>query len=707
MFFAAQRFSGVFAVRRSAVSSKNFPGKEAIPLLPDESILCLKGVGPALAKKFEKLGILTLEDAVHYYPRDYVDLTHPYPVADAPYDTACVVKATVWSIGALRRIPGGRTLLKVNAGDDTAGLVLTYFNNPYAANALKPEQEYYFFGKFGGKMTQREIANPTVIPVAPDSEPGLLPVYPQTAGLASRTIGRYIRAALDAVQDALSDPLPEELVKKYRLGTLAEALHAIHAPTDPEAARLARRRLAFQELYLLQLGLCQMRGRSRAVSGAHIVGGDLREFFTSLPFTPTGAQQRAIADIRLDLAGESPMNRLLQGDVGSGKTLVAAAGMLLAAQSGYQSVLMAPTEILARQHAATLEKLLAPLGLQVVLLTGAVKGRQRTAALHAIADGDAQLIVGTHAVLGEQVRFADLGFVVTDEQHRFGVRQRAALAAKANHPHILVMSATPIPRTLGLLLYGDLDISILDELPPGRKPVRTYAVGTDLRARMFGFIEKQLAAGRQAYLVCPVIEEGQSELQSVTEYLEQVAQPLLPGRRIGLMHGRLKPTEKTEVMRQFAAHELDVLCSTTVIEVGVDVPNANTMVIENAERYGLSALHQLRGRVGRGAAESYCILVSDHDGEDARRRLEFLCSTTDGFAIAQFDLDTRGPGDFFGSRQHGLPALRTADLMRDARMLEYARSEAHALLATDPTLEAHPALKAAVQKLFADDGSMN
>lgn len=672
-----------------------------------DPIAGLKGIGPALAKKFEKIGVVTLEDAIHYYPRDYVDLTHPYPVADAPFDAACVVKATVWGIGQLRRIPGGRTLLKVNASDDTAGLVLTYFNNPYAANALKVGQEYYFCGKFAGKMTQREIINPLVIPAIPDGEPGLLPVYPQTAGLTSKTIGKYIAAALAALEEGIADPLPEKLIARYKLGTLEEALRGIHAPPDQETARLARRRLAFQELYLLQLGLCQMRGRSRAVSGAHIAGGDLKAFFTSLPFTPTGAQQRAIADIQADLAGESPMNRLLQGDVGSGKTLVAAAGMLLAAQAGYQSALMAPTEILARQHAATLEKLLAPLGLEIALLTGAIKGRERDTALEAIADGRAQLIVGTHAVLGEQVHFANLGFVVTDEQHRFGVRQRAALAAKANHPHILVMSATPIPRTLGLLLYGDLDISILDELPPGRKPIKTYAVGTDLRARMFGFIEKQLAAGRQAYLVCPVIEEGKSELQSVKEYLEQVAQPLLPGRRIGLMHGRLKPAEKTEVMRQFAAHELDVLCSTTVIEVGVDVPNANVMVIENAERYGLSALHQLRGRVGRGAAESYCILVSDHEGEDAKKRLEFLCGTTDGFAIAQFDLDNRGPGDFFGSRQHGLPALRTADLMRDARMLEYARSEAHALIAADPALEGYPALKAAVARLFADEGSLN
>ncbi len=669
-------------------------------------ITALRGIGPAVAAKYEKLGIRTLGDAIHFYPRDYVDFTRPYPVAQAPFDVNCVVRATVWSIGSLRRIPGGRTLVKVSAGDDTAGLVLTYFNNPYGPKALQPEKEYYFYGKFSGNLSQREIVNPMVLPVL-DTAPGLLPVYPQTAGLASRAIGRCVKQALAALPGPLPDPLPADLVQKYRLGTLDEAIRAIHAPASAEAAAHARRRLAFQELYLLQLGLSQMRGRSRSATAAVITGGDLSAFWASLPFSPTGAQRRCVEQISADLSGPAPMNRLLQGDVGSGKTLVAAAAMLLASQAGWQSVLMAPTEILAHQHAETLQKLLAPLGISVALLTGSVKGKQRTATLAAIADGRAQLVVGTHAVIGTQVQFARLGLVVTDEQHRFGVRQRGLLAAKGQHPHILVMSATPIPRTLGLLLYGDLDISVLDELPPGRQPIKTYAVGTDLRARMYGFIRKQLAAGRQAYLVCPVIDESVTELQSVTEYCETVAKPLLPGWRIGLMHGRLKPAEKAAVMDAFAAHELDVLCSTTVIEVGVDVPNANTMIIENAERYGLSALHQLRGRVGRGQGESYCILVSDHDGEDAKNRLEFLCSTTDGFAIAQYDLDTRGPGDFFGSRQHGLPSLQMADLLQDARMLEYARREAHALLAADPDLAAHPALAAAVQQLFSDEGTMN
>lgn len=663
------------------------------------------GVGPATAARFARLGIATLEDVLGFFPRDYVDFTQPYPVAEAPFETACVVKATVWHIGELRRIPGNRTLLKVTAGDDTAGLTLTYFNNPYAPKALKPNTDYYFYGKFGGTLLQREITNPVVVPVAQNI--GLLPVYPQTAGLTSKGIARCVAGAFAALETPLPDPLPPEITTRYKLGSLEQAVRDIHTPPSWEAALHARRRLAFQELFLLQLGLAQMRGRSRAVSGAPIHGGDLSAFLASLPFSPTGAQQRAINQLKQDLAAEHPMNRLLQGDVGSGKTLVAAAGMVLAAQSGYQSVLMAPTEILARQHAVTLQKLLQPLNCKVVLLTGAVKGKERAAVLAALADGSATVAVGTHAVLSDTVQFARLGFAVTDEQHRFGVRQRNLLAGKALHPHLLVMSATPIPRTLGLLLYGDLDITVLDELPPGRQPIKTYCVTTALRRRMYHFIEQQLAAGHQAYLVCPVIEESATELQSVTEYCEQVARPLLPGRRIGLMHGKLKPAEKAAVMQAFAAGETDVLCSTTVIEVGVDVPNANVMVIENAERYGLSALHQLRGRVGRGAAESFCILVSDHDGEEAKKRLDFLCRTTDGFAIAQFDLDTRGPGDFFGSRQHGLPQLRLADLLKDQTMLEYARKEAHDLLEADPELSRFPVLKAAVDRLFSTAGTLN
>ena len=483
----------------------------------------------------------------------------------------------------------------------------------------------------------------------------------------------------------------------------------IHFPRSTAEIASARRRLIFEELLALQLGLLLLRSRDATLTGAPMKPVDLQPFWASLPFSPTGAQKRAAQEILADFNKLSPMNRLLQGDVGSGKTLVAAAGIYAAWKNGYQSALMAPTEILAAQHAETLSRMLEPLGVRVALLTGSVKGAAKKAVRKAIAEGEADLVVGTHAVLGPDVEFRNLGFAVTDEQHRFGVRQRSALAGKADHPHLLVMSATPIPRTLALLMFGDLDISILDELPPGRTPVKTYAITGKKRADMYGFLKAQLAAGRQAYIVCPVIDESETDMQSVTSYYEETARPLLEGYRVGLMHGRLKAAEKNAVMQQFKDGELDVLVSTTVIEVGVDVPNANLIVIENAERYGLSALHQLRGRVGRGKGEAYCILISDHTGEAVKKRLSFLCHTTDGFAIAKFDLETRGPGDFFGSRQHGLPSLHIADLMADSKALYAAQQEAIDLVAADPGLRQpeNAGLRALAEGLFREQTALN
>ena len=476
-------------------------------------------------------------------------------------------------------------------------------------------------------------------------------------------------------------------------------------------AAAARRRLIFEELYILQLGIFLMRGHGRKITGAPMRELDLAPFWRSLPYAPTGAQRRSAEEICHDLCGQTPMNRLLQGDVGSGKTLVAAAAIWFAAQNGWQSAMLAPTEILARQHAANLADRLEPFGVNVTLLVGGMKAAEKRVALAAIADGRAGLVVGTHAVLTDSVVFKNLGLAIVDEQHRFGVRQRGILAGKANNPHLLVMSATPIPRTLGLLMYGDLDISILDELPPGRKPIKTWFITGKKRRDMYGFLEKQIAAGHQVYIVCPAIEENEmdSGMKAVKQYYEQVACPLLPGRRIGLLHGKMKPKDKDEVMQQFKAGELDVLVSTTVIEVGVDVPNATVMVIENAERFGLSALHQLRGRVGRGAANSCCILISDNEGEAVRQRLHFLCRTSDGFAVAKYDLETRGPGDFFGEAQHGLPTLHVADLVQDTRTLTVAQQEAKALLALDPNLAKpeHKALSDEVERLFATAGAMN
>ena len=668
----------------------------------------LKGVGEKRAAQLAKLGIFTVDDLLGFYPRDYVDYSRPYPVASAPYDIKCVVRATVYGKGALTRIRGGKQMVKILAGDDTAGLSLVYFNNPYISQKLEVGTEYCFFGKVGGGFAQREIVNPVMLTAEAASATPLVPVYPQTEGINSNYLAKCMRTAFAAAPD-IPEPLPAWMLQKYRLCPKADAVRMIHFPRSTAEIASARRRLIFEELLALQLGLLLLRSRDATLTGAPMKPVDLQPFWASLPFSPTGAQKRAAQEILADFNKLSPMNRLLQGDVGSGKTLVAAAGIYAAWKNGYQSALMAPTEILAAQHAETLSRMLEPLGVRVALLTGSVKGAAKKAVRKAIAEGEADLVVGTHAVLGPDVEFRNLGFAVTDEQHRFGVRQRSALAGKADHPHLLVMSATPIPRTLALLMFGDLDISILDELPPGRTPVKTYAITGKKRADMYGFLKAQLAAGRQAYIVCPVIDESETDMQSVTSYYEETARPLLEGYRVGLMHGRLKAAEKNAVMQQFKDGELDVLVSTTVIEVGVDVPNANLIVIENAERYGLSALHQLRGRVGRGKGEAYCILISDHTGEAVKKRLSFLCHTTDGFAIAKFDLETRGPGDFFGSRQHGLPSLHIADLMADSKALYAAQQEAIDLVAADPGLRQpeNAGLRALAEGLFREQTALN
>ena len=484
----------------------------------------------------------------------------------------------------------------------------------------------------------------------------------------------------------------------------------INQGMSEEEAFAARRRLIYEELLILQLGIGRMKNRGAARTGAPMQKMSPEPFWALLPFSPTGAQRRAVEEILTDMAGETSMNRLLQGDVGSGKTLVAAAAIWACIRAGYQAALLAPTEILATQHAEGLNRMLAPFGMRVALLTGGMKAAARRTTLAAIRNDEADLVVGTHAILSEGVEFARLGLAVIDEQHRFGVRQRGMLAEKAANPHLLVMSATPIPRTLGLLIYGDLDISILDELPPGRTPVKTRCITGKKRRDLYHFLDQEIGCGRQVYLVCPAIEDTpDGGLNAVKSYYEDIAKALLPERRVGLMHGKLKPKEKAAVMEDFKAGRLDALVSTTVIEVGVDVPNASVMVIENAERYGLSALHQLRGRVGRGAAESWCFLVSDNQSENVQKRLKFLCSTTDGFAVAQYDLETRGPGDFFGSRQHGLPTLQIADLMNDTRTLHAAQAEAVAMLADDPLLEApeHALLEQQVQQMFEKAGAMN
>ena len=660
------------------------PAELHTTLTPDTPVRYLKGVGPKTAERFEKLGILTLSDLLCHYPRRYLDFSKPYSIAEAPADTECVVKAEVFAKPGGRILPGGRRMERITAGDDVSSLEITWFNNPYAVQKLELGQEYYFQGIVTGGMLRRQMVNPQVRTDAQVKSSPFEAVYPQTEGLTTSAIAKCVRQLLPHAE-LLPDPLPSEMLKKYRLLSKADAVRAIHCPATEEEAFAARRRLIYEELLVLQLGIGRMKNHGAASTGAPMKKADASPFWESLSFSPTGAQRRAVEEILTDMSGETSMNRLLQGDVGSGKTLVAAAAIWACIRAGYQAALLAPTEILASQHAENLNRLLSPFGMRVALLTGGMKAAAKRTTLAAIRGDEADLIVGTHAILSEGVEFARLGLAVIDEQHRFGVRQRGMLAEKAVNPHLLVMSATPIPRTLGLLLYGDLDISILDELPPGRTPVKTRCITGKKRRDLYHFLDQEIDKGRQVYLVCPAIEDTpDGGLNAVKTYYEDIAKALLPDRRVGLMHGKLKPKEKAAVMEDFKTGRLDALVSTTVIEVGVDVPNASVMVIENAERYGLSALHQLRGRVGRGAAESWCFLVSDNTGEAVQKRLKFLCSTTDGFAVAQYDLETRGPGDFFGSRQHGLPTLQIADLMNDTRTLHAAQSEALAMLAEDP-----------------------
>ncbi len=685
------------------------PAELHTTLTPDTPVRYLKGVGPKTAERFEKLGILTLSDLLCHYPRRYLDFSKPYSIAEAPADTECVVKAEVFAKPGGRILPGGRRMERITAGDDVSSLEITWFNNPYVTQKLELGQEYYFQGIVTGGMLRRQMVNPQVRTDAQVKSSPFEAVYPQTEGLTSSAIAKCVRQLLPHAE-LLPDPLPPEMLKKYRLLSKADAVRAIHCPATEEEAFAARRRLIYEELLVLQLGIGRMKNHGAASTGAPMKKADASPFWESLPFSPTGAQRRAVEEILTDMSGETSMNRLLQGDVGSGKTLVAAAAIWACIRAGYQAALLAPTEILASQHAENLNRLLSPFGMRAALLTGGMKAAARRTTLAAIRDDEADLIVGTHAILSEGVEFARLGLAVVDEQHRFGVRQRGLLAEKAANPHLLVMSATPIPRTLGLLMYGDLDISILDELPPGRKPVKTRCITGKKRADLYGFLDREIDSGRQVYIVCPAIEDaGGSGLNAVKSYYEDIAKAYLPDRRVGLMHGKLKPKEKAEVMDDFKSGRLDALVSTTVIEVGVDVPNATVMVIENAERYGLSALHQLRGRVGRGAAESWCFLVSDNASESVQKRLKFLCSTSDGFAVAQYDLETRGPGDFFGSRQHGLPTLQIADLMNDTRTLHAAQSEAVALLAEDPLLERpeHALLARQVEQMFDKAGAMN
>ena len=656
--------------------------------MPDlfDSVTSLKGIGAARAKQLSALGVETVYDLLSYFPRTYEDRSKFVHISELQVDEPACFRAMVASHPTTHHIRKGLDLTRLSVVDETARLRLTFFNQKYAADNLVYGAEYYFYGTLEGDYAGYGMTNPVFESV---ESPGqytrrIMPIYPLTAGVTNNLIARTVQQALDACLDALPELLPEALRRQYGLCDVQTAYRSIHHPDSFEALAQARTRLIFEEFFIFSVGLSLLREQNAVERRTPYSDLSLEAFNAALPFRLTGAQTRAIADIAADLSSGSAMHRMLQGDVGSGKTAVAAAAAYLAVKNGEQAALMAPTEILAEQHARSLTALMEPLGIRTALLTGSMKLSQKKQIRAALAAREIDLVIGTHALISEATEFAKLGLVIADEQHRFGVAQRAALSGKGDNPHLLVMSATPIPRTLALILYGDLDLSVLDELPPGRQTIDTFLVGESMRGRINAFVRKQVAEGHQCYIVCPAIEESELEsLKSAELWAETLQQTVFPDLRVALLHGRMSGQEKDEIMRRFAAGEADILVATTVIEVGVDVPNATLMVIENADRFGLSQLHQLRGRVGRGDAKSYCVLFTSNKNPDTLARLKALCKTNDGFAIAKDDLALRGPGDFFGTRQSGLPVFKVGNLTMDLSTLQHAQQASEAFVRSD------------------------
>ena len=674
-------------------------------LPPDAPVTELKNVGPKRAALYQKLGIETVSDLLTFYPRSYQDFTSPKMAAECRDGEPAVIEGKI-----LRKLPPayirrGMVLYKLTVTDGMQNFTVTIFNNEYAYYGVHLGETYIFAGKWNRLGNAGNLAMQTYL--SPGEAATLRPVYPLTEGLSSKMVQTNVQDAIARALPGLPDPIPDAVRAEYGLIGFRQAVQEIHFPESQEQMAAARDRLAFEELLRLTLALKFLKGRGREKTRMRVQRPDLKPFVKSLPFPLTGAQKRVIAEILRDMASPYPMNRLLQGDVGSGKTLVAAAVSYAAIQKGYQAALMAPTEILAAQHEKTLRKFLEPMGVKVGLLTGSLTPKQKTAMREAIERGEIQMVAGTHALVQEATAFHRLGLVITDEQHRFGVHQRQMLGEKGDHPHVLVMSATPIPRTLALIVYGDLDISVIDELPAGRQPIETFSVHSDKRERALTYIRAHLDRGEQGYIVCPLIDKSDAvSAAAATAYRDELAEGIFKGYTVGLLHGRMKPDEKEAVMADFAAGKVQLLVATTVVEVGVDVPNATIILIENAERFGLSQLHQLRGRVGRGDKKSTCILLSDNDGEDNKRRLKVMKETCDGFVIAKEDLKLRGAGDFFGYRQHGMPSLGLADLLEDTALFAKAQAAAAEILQADPGLQKpeHAVLKRQIDEMAAESG---
>lgn len=668
----------------------------------------IKGVGTKRAQLFRRLGVDCVDALLHYYPRKYVDYSQPVKLSEAEHDTVCCVKATVTTAPKEHRIRKNMVLYKFVAESDGVQLRVTIFNNKYLAAKIAVGKQYIFYGKVTGNFIVKEMSSPEILPI---DRSYIRPLYPSTANLPSYMIESTVLKALE-LRGKVSDYLPAEALDAFGLCSLDDAIRNIHFPADTYSLSAARKRLVFDELMLLQLGMRRIKAATDQNSGFVLKNDYSGEFAAKLPYTLTGVQQRAIADSVRDMSSGKQMNRLIQGDVGSGKTAVAASLAYSTVKCGRQVAVMAPTEILAEQHYKSFVKILNGSGIHIELLTGSLSASAKKALHSRLENGEIDILIGTHALISDGVTFDKLGLAVTDEQHRFGVMQRSALTAKGDNPHLLVMSATPIPRTLALMIYGELDVSVLDELPAGRQKISTYVIPSDLHERMYGYVKKHLDAGRQGYVVCPLVEKSdddESDLISVEEYAKQLQNGPFRGYKLALLHGKMLAAEKDGVMRRFAAGEIQLLVSTTVIEVGIDVPNATIMVVENADRFGLSQLHQLRGRVGRGEFASDCILVSDDQSALSRERLNTMKNSSDGFAIAEADLKLRGPGNFFGRKQHGLPDLKIADLQADLPTLELAGRCAAMIINGQIKLDNQQSylLDERINMLFSDDVAMN
>lgn len=674
----------------------------------NESIQYVKGIGPKKAEKLNKLGIYTIKDLLYYFPRQFEDRSIIKKIAQLEDEEKVTVKALITNIESYTP-KKGMTITRIDVKDDTGFAKLTFFNREYIKNTFRVGDSILAFGKVkkNGRFVELNSCELEYLSASPKNIGKLVPVYPLSYGVTNKDIMNTVRMVFENKDIKIPEYMPEYLLKKYRLCGIEYAIKNIHFPKDKESLKIALYRLIFEELLVLQLGLFMYKGGSSDEKGILFKRNQrLDEVLKSLPFSLTRAQNRALNEIIDDMCSEKVMNRLVQGDVGSGKTVVALLALAECVFNGYQGALMAPTEILAQQHYESFTETFEDIGINVELLTGSVTKKQKEGILQRARDGEIDILIGTHALIEDNVEFKNIGLVITDEQHRFGVRQRGKLSSKGESPDILVMTATPIPRTLALILYGDLDISIIDELPPGRQPIETIAVEKKKRDKVYNsLVRREVDKGRQVYIVCPLVEESETlDITSATETAEEIKRDFFPDLRVGLLHGKMKPSEKDAIMTAFKNHELDILVSTTVIEVGVNVPNSTLMIIENAERFGLAQLHQLRGRVGRGKHQSYCVLIYGSNSEVCRKRMSIMEETNDGFKISEKDLEIRGPGEFFGTMQHGVPELKVANLFKHMKILKTVQQEARIIIGEDSTLDfkEYRGLKREIESKFKD-----